>query len=86
MDGRKLRTPAKQEVVVASELLSHLVAHEWNSQKETMKPFSMPVVRVFFLKKEKGKEEKEKEKKKKKKKEKEKGKKRKRKGKRKKEM
>jgi len=45
LDGRKLRTPAKQELVVPSELLSHLVAHEWNSQKDTLKPFSMPVVR-----------------------------------------
>jgi len=42
LDGRKVKTPLKQNLIVPSKLLAHLIALEWDSQSPTLKPFTMP--------------------------------------------
>ncbi len=43
LDGRPLRTPAREALVVPGERLAHAIAEEWNSAGETVDPRDMPL-------------------------------------------
>jgi chaperone required for assembly of F1-ATPase len=43
LDGKPLRTPARQPLLVASKALAEAIADEWNSAGETVAPRSMPL-------------------------------------------
>ncbi len=42
LDGRAIKTPAKQEFVVPSEKIAKEIANEWDAQIETVEPTTMP--------------------------------------------
>jgi ATP synthase F1 complex assembly factor 2 len=44
LDGRHLRTPLGQPLVVPSQLLAFAIAAEWDSQSPTLKPAQMPLM------------------------------------------
>lgn len=46
LDGRKLRTPAKSELIVPSSEIAQKIAHEWDVQEDVVDPDSMPVTRM----------------------------------------
>ncbi|MDP8912339.1 MAG: ATPase [Pseudomonadota bacterium] len=43
LDGRGVKTPARQPLVAPSERLGEAIAAEWNEQGETVNPRSMPL-------------------------------------------
>ena len=43
LDGRGVRTPAREPLVAPSERLGQAIADEWNEQVETVNPRSMPL-------------------------------------------
>jgi chaperone required for assembly of F1-ATPase len=46
LDGRPVRTPAKNVVTVPAEQLALALAEEWNAQAETIDPEKMPLTRL----------------------------------------
>ncbi|WP_337266755.1 ATP12 family chaperone protein [Oryzifoliimicrobium ureilyticus] len=46
LDGKPIRTPARQLLKVPSSLLADLIAFEWREQGEEIDPSSMPVTRL----------------------------------------
>jgi len=46
LDGRPVRTPAKQALEVPTLKAAELLAAEWQTQKETIDPATMPVTRL----------------------------------------
>ena len=46
LDGRPMKTPAKQTLVVPFEGLAKAVAEEWDEQGEDIQPDAMPVTRL----------------------------------------
>ena len=46
LDGRPLRTPAKQTLLVPSGDLAAAIAAEWEAQGETIEPATMPLTRL----------------------------------------
>lgn len=46
LDGRPVRTPAKNKLAVPSEALAGLIAAEWAAQAEVIDPAQMPVTRL----------------------------------------
>ncbi len=46
LDGRTLKTPGKQALIVRSAHLAQLIAREWDEQIDTIKPETMPVTRL----------------------------------------
>lgn len=46
IDGRGLRTPAKRELAVPTRALAAAIAAEWEAQRETIDPSSMPLTRL----------------------------------------
>lgn len=46
LDGRPLKTPAKQTLVLPLEGLARLVAEEWDAQTENIQPDLMPITRL----------------------------------------
>lgn len=42
LDGRPIKTPAKSPLIVPHEPLAKAIAEEWDAQKETIKPSTMP--------------------------------------------
>ncbi|MBY5445146.1 MULTISPECIES: ATP12 family chaperone protein [Rhizobium] len=46
LDGKMVRTPARQVLAVPTEALARLVAAEWQAQGEEINPMSMPVTRL----------------------------------------
>ncbi|MDT0682281.1 ATP12 family protein [Roseicyclus sp. F158] len=46
LDGRPIRTPAKQLLVLPSEALARAVAAEWDVQADVIDPGTMPVTRA----------------------------------------
>ncbi|MHC2479566.1 chaperone required for assembly of F1-ATPase [Rhizobium leguminosarum] len=46
LDGKMVRTPARQVLAVPTEALAQLVAAEWQAQGEEINPVSMPVTRL----------------------------------------
>lgn len=45
LDGRSVKTPAKQPLVVPSRALAEAIAAEWQAQEEAIDPSSMPFTR-----------------------------------------
>ncbi len=43
LDGRRVKTPARQELVVASPALAEAIAEEWNACGDTVDPRAMPL-------------------------------------------
>ena len=45
LDGRPVKTPAKQPLVVPSLALAQMIAAEWEAQDQTIRPETMPFTR-----------------------------------------
>ena len=45
LDGRKLRTPVKSELIVPSREMAEAIAAEWDAQEEKIDPMTMPFTR-----------------------------------------
>lgn len=46
LDGKPVRTPARNELVVPTDSLAEAIAEEWRSQGEKIDPLSMPLTRL----------------------------------------
>jgi chaperone required for assembly of F1-ATPase len=46
LDGRPMRTPGRNELVVPSEKLAEAIAAEWDAQQDEIRPASMPLTRL----------------------------------------
>jgi chaperone required for assembly of F1-ATPase len=46
LDGRKLRTPGRRELIVPSESLAAALAAEWDAQDADIRPHRMPLTRL----------------------------------------
>jgi chaperone required for assembly of F1-ATPase len=46
LDGRPARTPAKALVKVATRRLAEAIVEEWNNQRDTIDPATMPITRI----------------------------------------
>ena len=46
LDGRAMRTPAKNQLVVPTEPLAAAIASEWQAQREEVRPKTMPLTRL----------------------------------------
>jgi chaperone required for assembly of F1-ATPase len=46
LDGRKMRTPGKNELVLPSTALAAAIAAEWEAQREEIHPATMPLFRL----------------------------------------
>lgn len=46
LDGRSVKTPAKQVLVLPTEAAAELVAGEWRAQEQEINPATMPVTRI----------------------------------------
>ena len=46
LDGRRVKTPAKRDVIVPVEVLARKIAAEWDAQEGDVKPLSMPLTRA----------------------------------------
>lgn len=49
LDNQRLRTPIGSTFSVPHEGLALAIAHEWDSQKETIKRYSMPLVCIIKI-------------------------------------
>ena len=49
MDNKKVKTPAGKLLILPSKALAMAVSVEWNSQRETIKPESMHLVRISSM-------------------------------------
>jgi chaperone required for assembly of F1-ATPase len=45
LDGRLLKTPKRQPMVLPTPVLAHMVAAEWEAQRATLRAHTMPMVR-----------------------------------------
>jgi len=46
LDGRPMRTPGKNELLVPSEKLAAAIAAEWDAQQDDVRPMTMPLTRL----------------------------------------
>src|SRR5579864_8386893 len=46
LDGRPMRTPGKNELVLPSEALAAAIAAEWHAQRDEIRPATMPLSRL----------------------------------------
>src|SRR5712692_8922439 len=46
LDGKKMRTPGKNELVVPNAALAAAIAAEWDAQREEIRPATMPLTRL----------------------------------------
>jgi len=46
LDGRPMRTPGKNELILPSEALAAAIAAEWDAQQEEIHPATMPLTRL----------------------------------------
>lgn len=46
LDGRTLKTPARNDLVLPTRALADLIAREWDAQKDVIDPGTMPVTRL----------------------------------------
>jgi chaperone required for assembly of F1-ATPase len=46
LDGRPVRTPAKNPIIVPTEEFARALAEEWNAQKDVIDPADMPLARI----------------------------------------
>ena len=49
LDNKKVKTPAGKLLILPSKALAMAVSVEWNSQRETIKPENMHLVRMSSL-------------------------------------
>lgn len=49
LDGRPVKTPAKNTLKVPVESLAHAIANEWENQAERIDPFTMPLTRLCHV-------------------------------------
>ena len=49
LDGRPVKTPAKNTLEVPCEELAQAIAHEWETQGEHIDPFTMPLTRICHV-------------------------------------
>lgn len=45
LDGRKVRTPAKAELILPTQAMAQAVAEEWDAQSDVLDPRNMPCTR-----------------------------------------
>ncbi|QBF30141.1 ATP12 family chaperone protein [Thalassococcus sp. S3] len=45
LDGRRLRTPAKQHLILPTSAMAETIAAEWAAQEDVVDPLTMPVTR-----------------------------------------
>ena len=45
LDGKKVRTPARTDLCVASKVLAEALQREWNTQKDHIDPLAMPMTK-----------------------------------------
>ena len=46
LDGRAVKTPAKADFLLPTEVLAHEIAAEWDSQGEKIQPATMPIMQL----------------------------------------
>ncbi len=46
LDGRRLKTPGKQDLALPSEALAVAIAAEWQGQRDEIRPSTMPLYRI----------------------------------------
>lgn len=46
LDGRKVKTPGRSDLIVASAALADAIAEEWDAQKEHIEPQTMPLTQI----------------------------------------
>jgi chaperone required for assembly of F1-ATPase len=46
LDGKPMRTPAKNELIVPTEALASAIAAEWDAQQDEIRPATMPLTRL----------------------------------------
>jgi chaperone required for assembly of F1-ATPase len=46
LDGRKVKTPGRNDLVVATQGLAQAIANEWDAQKEFIQPQIMPMTQI----------------------------------------
>ncbi|MEE8258173.1 MAG: ATP12 family protein [Sphingomonadales bacterium] len=46
LDGRSVKTPAREELVLPTEVMAGLIAGEWKAQRGSVKPETMPLTRL----------------------------------------
>lgn len=46
LDGRPVRTPAKQALILPSEAMAKVVAQEWDAQEDVINPHTMPATKT----------------------------------------
>src|SRR6266403_4579751 len=46
LDGKPMRTPGKQALILPSEALAAVIAAEWDAQREEIRPATMPLTRL----------------------------------------
>lgn len=46
LDGKSIRTPGKNPLVVPNRALADSIAAEWNAQQDTIDPMTMPLTRI----------------------------------------
>ncbi len=49
LDGRALKTPAQQEILLNQESLAEALADEWRAQEGTLQPDAMPIMRILCI-------------------------------------
>lgn len=49
LDGRQVRTPDKNALIVPAEDLAHAIANEWENQADRIDPFTMPLTRLCHV-------------------------------------
>ncbi len=46
LDGKPMRTPGKNELMLPSEALAAAIAAEWDAQRDEIRPATMPLTRL----------------------------------------
>jgi chaperone required for assembly of F1-ATPase len=49
LDGKPVKTPAQQPLVVATAILAEAMAEEWRAQGESIHPDTMPITRIVTI-------------------------------------
>ena len=49
LDGKPVRTPAKQPLLVPTRALANAIAEEWQAQGDTVNPRSLPLTRLVSI-------------------------------------
>src|SRR5258707_1910329 len=46
LDGKPMRTPGKNELILPSQAIAAAIAAEWDAQREEIRPATMPLTRL----------------------------------------